>query len=51
MGIPREMTLIPDTIARVDRTIGEQLERQVRNHHRRRLRKLGHAHVLEQVTK
>jgi len=43
------MTLIPDTIARVDRTVGEQLERQVRNHHRRRLRKLGHAHVLEQL--
>ena len=43
------MTLVPDTIARVDRTVGEQLERQVRNHHRRRLRKLGHAHVLEQL--
>ena len=43
------MTTVPDTIARVDRTIGEQLERQVRNHHRRRLRKLGHGHVLEQL--
>ncbi|HEU4701220.1 MAG TPA: phospholipase D family protein [Conexibacter sp.] len=43
------MTLIPDTLARVDRTVGQELERQVRNHHRRRLRKLGHAHVLEQL--
>lgn len=37
---------LPDTIARVDRIVGEQLERQVRNHHRRRLAKLGHDHVL-----
>jgi len=43
------MSFLPDTIARVDRTVGEQLERQVRDHHRRRLAKLGHAHVLEQL--
>jgi len=39
------MPVLPDTIARVDRAVGEQLERQVRSHHRRRLRKLGHEHV------
>jgi phosphatidylserine/phosphatidylglycerophosphate/cardiolipin synthase-like enzyme len=41
------MPLLPDTIARLDRTVGEQMERQVRNHHRRRLAKLGHAHVFD----
>ena len=41
------MSLLPDTIARVDRVVGRGLERQVRDHHRRRLRKLGHAHVLD----
>lgn len=41
------MTVIPDTVERVDRVVGEQLERQVRRHHRRRLAKLGHAHVLD----
>ena len=40
---------LPDTIERIDRAVGQELERQVRNHHRRRLRKLGHGHVLEQV--
>jgi phosphatidylserine/phosphatidylglycerophosphate/cardiolipin synthase-like enzyme len=41
------MPTVPDTIERLDRAIGEQLERQVRDHHRRRLAKLGHAHVFE----
>jgi phosphatidylserine/phosphatidylglycerophosphate/cardiolipin synthase-like enzyme len=41
------VTLVPDTIERLDRAVGEQLERQVRDHHRRRLRKLGHGHVLD----
>ncbi|HKG02329.1 MAG TPA: phospholipase D family protein [Conexibacter sp.] len=41
------MTVIPDTVERVDRVVGEQLERQVRKHHRRRLAKLGHAHVFD----
>jgi phosphatidylserine/phosphatidylglycerophosphate/cardiolipin synthase-like enzyme len=41
------MTVIPDTVERVDRIVGEQLERQVRKHHRRRLAKLGHPHVLD----
>jgi phosphatidylserine/phosphatidylglycerophosphate/cardiolipin synthase-like enzyme len=41
------VTVIPDTVERVDRVVGEQLERQVRKHHRRRLAKLGHAHVLD----
>jgi phosphatidylserine/phosphatidylglycerophosphate/cardiolipin synthase-like enzyme len=41
------MAAIPDTIERVDRAVGERLERQVRRHHRRRLAKLGHAHVFE----
>lgn len=38
---------LPDTIARVDRIVGAQLERQVRKHHRRRLEKLGHGHVFD----
>jgi phosphatidylserine/phosphatidylglycerophosphate/cardiolipin synthase-like enzyme len=38
---------IPDTVARVDRAVGEQLERMVRSHHRRRLERLGHAHVFD----
>jgi phosphatidylserine/phosphatidylglycerophosphate/cardiolipin synthase-like enzyme len=41
------MPTIPDAIARVDRTVGQVLERQVRSHHRRRLAKLGHAHVFD----
>ncbi len=41
------MTVLPDTVERVDRVVGEQLERQVRKHHRRRLAKLGHAHVFD----
>jgi phosphatidylserine/phosphatidylglycerophosphate/cardiolipin synthase-like enzyme len=41
------MPFLPETVERVDRAIGEQLERQVRNHHRRRLAKLGHAHVFD----
>ena len=43
------MAFLPDTIERIDRAVGQELERQVRNHHRRRLRKLGHGHVLEQI--
>jgi phosphatidylserine/phosphatidylglycerophosphate/cardiolipin synthase-like enzyme len=45
--MPSSMPILPDTIERVDRAVGERLERQVRNHHRRRLAKLGHAHVFE----
>jgi phosphatidylserine/phosphatidylglycerophosphate/cardiolipin synthase-like enzyme len=45
--MPYEMPALPDTIERVDRAVGEQLERQVRNHHRRRLRKLGHGRVFD----
>ena len=41
------MTLLPDAIERVDRAVGQQLERQMRRHHRRRLRRLGHPHVLD----
>jgi len=41
------MPALPDTIERLDRAVGEQLERQVRNHHRRRLARLGHAHVFD----
>jgi phosphatidylserine/phosphatidylglycerophosphate/cardiolipin synthase-like enzyme len=41
------MTVIPDTVARLDRAVGEQLERSVREHHRRRLAKLGQAHVFD----
>jgi len=39
------MPAIPDAVSRIDRAVGEQLERQVRSHHRRRLAKLGHEHV------
>ncbi len=38
---------LPAAIARVDRHVGERLERAVRSHHRRRLAKLGHAHVFD----
>ncbi len=38
---------LPDAIERADRIVGEQLERQVRRHHRRRLAKLGHEHVFD----
>lgn len=38
---------LPDTLERVDRVVGAQLERQVRRHHRRRLAKLGHGHVFD----
>jgi phosphatidylserine/phosphatidylglycerophosphate/cardiolipin synthase-like enzyme len=41
------MSLLPDTVARVDRVVGEQLERAVRDHHRRRLAKLGQEQVLD----
>ena len=41
------MPSLPDTIERIDRAVGQGLERQVRNHHRRRLAKLGHDHVFE----
>jgi phosphatidylserine/phosphatidylglycerophosphate/cardiolipin synthase-like enzyme len=41
------MAVIPDTVERLDRVVGEQLERQVRKHHRRRLAKLGHAHAFD----
>ncbi|MBS1870779.1 MAG: phospholipase [Actinobacteria bacterium] len=41
------MSVLPDTIARLDRVVGQQLERQVRDHHRRRLAKLGHARVFD----
>ncbi|HMJ01405.1 MAG TPA: phospholipase D family protein [Conexibacter sp.] len=41
------MPVLPDTIERADRAVGERLERMVRNHHRRRLAKLGHAHVFD----
>lgn len=41
------MDVVPDTIERLDRAVGEQIERQVRKHHRRRLDKLGHAHVFD----
>jgi phosphatidylserine/phosphatidylglycerophosphate/cardiolipin synthase-like enzyme len=41
------MADLPDTVERVDRLVGRQLERQVRRHHRRRLAKLGHAHVFD----
>ncbi len=34
-------------IERLDSAVGERLDRAVRNHHRRRLAKLGHAHVFE----
>jgi phosphatidylserine/phosphatidylglycerophosphate/cardiolipin synthase-like enzyme len=37
----------PQPLARLDRAAGEQLERLVRNHHRRRLAKLGHQHVFD----
>lgn len=37
----------PQPLARLDRTVGEQLERMVRNHHRRRLAKLGQAHAFD----
>lgn len=43
------MPALPDTIERLDRAVGEELERQVRNHHRRRLRKLGHGHLLDHL--
>jgi len=39
--------LLPDAIARVDRVVGQRLERAVRDHHRRRLAKLGHARALD----
>jgi phosphatidylserine/phosphatidylglycerophosphate/cardiolipin synthase-like enzyme len=45
--MPSAMAVIRDTVERVDRVVGEQLERQVRKHHRRRLAKLGHAHVFD----
>jgi phosphatidylserine/phosphatidylglycerophosphate/cardiolipin synthase-like enzyme len=38
---------LPDTIERLDRAVGERLERQVRAHHRRRLAKLGQGHVFD----
>jgi phosphatidylserine/phosphatidylglycerophosphate/cardiolipin synthase-like enzyme len=38
---------LPAAIERVDRAVGERVERAVRNHHRRRLAKLGHAHVFD----
>ena len=41
------MPLLPDTIARVDRVVGQGLERAVRDHHRRRLAKLGWARALD----
>jgi len=41
------MPLLPDTIARVDRVVGQGLERAVRDHHRRRLARLGHAQALD----
>jgi phosphatidylserine/phosphatidylglycerophosphate/cardiolipin synthase-like enzyme len=41
------MVTPPQPIARLDRAVGEQLERMVRNHHRRRLAKLGHPHVFD----
>ncbi|HEX4806249.1 MAG TPA: phospholipase D family protein [Conexibacter sp.] len=41
------MTFVPDAISRLDGAIGQQLERAVRDHHRRRLAKLGHGHVFE----
>lgn len=44
------MPALPDTIERIDRAVGQALEHQVRNHHRRRLRKLGHAHLLDHLS-
>jgi len=41
------MPLLPDTIARVDRLVGQGLERAVRDHHRRRLARLGHAQAID----
>jgi phosphatidylserine/phosphatidylglycerophosphate/cardiolipin synthase-like enzyme len=41
------MPTLPTTIERLDRAVGERLERMVRNHHRRRLAKLGHEHVFD----
>src|SRR4051794_414634 len=43
---PVPTTVPPDLVARTDRALGELLERLVREHHRRRLRKLGAAHAL-----
>jgi phosphatidylserine/phosphatidylglycerophosphate/cardiolipin synthase-like enzyme len=37
----------PQPLARLDRAVGEQLERAVRSHHRRRLAKLGHGRVFD----
>jgi phosphatidylserine/phosphatidylglycerophosphate/cardiolipin synthase-like enzyme len=45
--MPLSMPILPDAIDRADRAVGEQLERAVRDHHRRRLAKLGHAQVFE----
>jgi phosphatidylserine/phosphatidylglycerophosphate/cardiolipin synthase-like enzyme len=42
------MASLPTTVERLDRAVGEQLERMVRDHHRRRLAKLGHGDVFEQ---
>jgi phosphatidylserine/phosphatidylglycerophosphate/cardiolipin synthase-like enzyme len=41
------MVPLPKAVERIDRTVGEQLERMVRSHHRRRLAKLGHEHVFD----
>ncbi|HYV15502.1 MAG TPA: phospholipase D family protein [Conexibacter sp.] len=36
-----------DLLARLDSAVGDRLEHAIRAHHRRRLAKLGHAHVFE----
>ena len=36
-----------DAVERLDRAVGDRLEQAVRKHHRRRLDRLGHPHVLE----
>jgi phosphatidylserine/phosphatidylglycerophosphate/cardiolipin synthase-like enzyme len=38
---------LPAALERADRHVGQALERVVRQHHRRRLRRLGHGHVLD----
>src|ERR1700754_2399824 len=37
----------PAPLQRIDRVVGQGLERAVRVHHRRRLARLGHDHVLD----
>jgi phosphatidylserine/phosphatidylglycerophosphate/cardiolipin synthase-like enzyme len=41
------MSAIPNAVERLDHAVGEGLERMVRNHHRRRLERLGRPDVLE----